>query len=314
MTLADLQRRFFRLITAPENVAAELPAAAATEPGIAPLTGWIRADDEAMATQRLDVYANMYFFRLLEVVRDDYPKLAALVGADRFHNLVTSYLQAYPSANPSIRWVGRHLARHIEDSEPELLARHPPAAALARLEWARGEAFDAAGAPAVTVADLAAVPPDRWPLLRFKLRPAVRVVELSHAVLPLWLALEQAERAARAGAVASTAASTSAAFTPPDAAQPAAAPAPAELPAAPAADPPVCALIWRHELKVWHRSLPPPEREALAAAADHASFAELCERLHRHAGDDTPSVAAGYLRDWVESGMVAGYDLPPPPA
>ncbi|HLU68906.1 MAG TPA: DNA-binding domain-containing protein, partial [Kofleriaceae bacterium] len=190
-SLAALQERFWRLISAPEPVARALPQVTATDPGAAPLSGWIRAASEGAAAARLDVYANMYFFRLLGVLRDDYPNLARLVGADAFHNLITDYLVAFPSRHPSIRHVGANLAELL-DRHP-LERRFPGAADLARLEWARGLAFDRADARALTADELTAVPPERWGELRFQLVPSFQMLRLGRPVHRLWQALERGE-------------------------------------------------------------------------------------------------------------------------
>ena len=62
--LAELQRRFFELVTGPQRIAEELARRGIPEPELAAL---IAGDARASAVERLDVYANMYFFRILEV-------------------------------------------------------------------------------------------------------------------------------------------------------------------------------------------------------------------------------------------------------
>lgn len=272
-SLAQLQELFWRLVTAAETVDVALPEVAARHPAAAPLTGWIRATDEATAIRRLNVYANMYFFRLHDVLRDDYPKVAALIGAAHFQNLVTGYLLAFPSRDPSVRHVGRHLAEHLQGHE--LAATWPALPDLARLEWARGEAFDAADAAPVGEAALAAVPPDRWPLLRLHMQPALRLLRLAHPVHRVWLALEKGD------------------------------PAPAIAPA------PTGVVIWRRGFRVYHRAAPPAEMAAFEAAAAGEGFAALCERMSPHAGDDTPAVAVRALRDWLAEEMITGVAVPP---
>jgi hypothetical protein len=278
MKLADLQQRFWRLITAPEPVAKLLPEMAGRDPGLAPLCTWIAADSEAAAIERLDVYANMYFFRLLDVLRGDYPNLVKLVGDDAFHNLVTAYLLAHPSDNPSLRWVGRALPSYLASAAEasELRRRFPHAVSLARLEWERGESFDAADAPVATAADLTDVTPAAWSAMRIRLQPALRLVELDHRVLPLWLALERGE---------------------------------AERPEAPAEL--ARAVVWRRGFRVYHRSVTAAECDCLRAAASGATFAALCENLWPHAGDDTPRQAVGLLKTWLDQEMVASFALPP---
>lgn len=274
MRLVDLQHRFWQLITAPEPVARALPGLLARDPGAAPLTGWIAAEDEAAAATRLDVYANMYFFRLLDVLRQDYPALARLVGDDAFHDLVTGYLVAHPSESPSLRWVGRHLPDHLIGHA--LSVRFPCAPALARLEWVRGEVFDVADAPIATIADVTAPSPEAWSAMRFVMHPSLRVIDLDHEVLPLWLTLE------RGG-------------------QP--------LPAAPAN--PTRVVVWRRGHRVFHRTAGAGEAACLRAAARGLSFAALCEALLPHAGEDTPRQAVGFLRTWLEHELVSSITFPP---
>ncbi|HTE52874.1 MAG TPA: DNA-binding domain-containing protein [Kofleriaceae bacterium] len=274
MKLAELQERFWRLITAPEPVSTALPELAASDPGVAPLRRWIDADSEASAVVRLDVYAGMYFFRLLDVLREDYPGLVKLVGDDAFHNLVVDYLLAHPSDNPSLRWLGRHLPGHLDDHP--LRGRFPAAAALARLEWMRGEAFDVEDAPVATAAELAVATPSAWSAMRLRMHPSLRLLDLDHNVLPLWLALERGAEA---------------------------------LPEAPAQG--IHAVVWRRGFRVYHRSATRAEIDCLRAAAGGVTFAALCETLWAHAGDDTPARAVGYLRTWLEQEIVASIALPP---
>ena len=95
---------------------------------------------QVLAYGRLDVYADMYFYRLRDCLAEDFPKLAELVGEARFHNLVTDYLLRHPSSHPSLRELGRRLPAFLADHA--IAAEFPVAADLARLEWARVDVFD----------------------------------------------------------------------------------------------------------------------------------------------------------------------------
>ena len=140
--LRRAQEVFWSLITAPEGV----------RPAVEELTrnGALRerevdeifADDPRLrAVDRLDIYANMYFYRLLDGLAEDYPRVHAAVGADRFHNLATDYLLRHPSEHPSLRHLGRRLPVFL-DAYP-LREEFPYLADLARLDWAHVEVFDA---------------------------------------------------------------------------------------------------------------------------------------------------------------------------
>jgi uncharacterized protein (UPF0276 family) len=268
--LAVLERRFWQLVSAPETVDKALPGVAERDPAAAPLTSWIRAASEEVALERLNVYANMYFFRLLDVLRDDYPKLVQLVGDDNFHNLATDYLAACPSENPSIRHVGGRLAEFLAGHDLE--SRFPGAADLARLEWARGVAFDAADAGELTAEALAAVPAERWGGLRLAVSPSFRIIRLGHPAQAVWQALERGEPPAVLEAAETT------------------------------------VLVWRRGFTVYHRVATSDEAELLARVQTGAAFGEICERLADTRGDGDAAVRAAFerLTTWIEQGLLSG--------
>ncbi len=270
MKLADIQRRFWQLVSAPVTAEKALPDLAGRDPAIAPLATWIRAPSEAFAVERLNVYGNMYFFRLLGVLRDDYPNLVKLLGDDHFHNLVTDYLAACPSDSPSIRHAGGRLAGFLAGHD---LARRLPAAAdLARLEWARGLAFDAADAGELAAAALAAVPPQRWGALRLALSPSFRIASLDYPVHLLWQALERGDQ------------------------PPVLEPAATDL------------LVWRRGFAVYHRPAAPDEAALLARLQAGARFGAICEELaaRRPGGDDAAVRAAvALLTTWIDQGLLS---------
>src|SRR5260370_9938113 len=138
------------------------------------------ADDSDRKT-RIRVYSDAYYLRLRDVLREDFPKVTALLG-DRFDGVVTGYLETFPSEQPSVRHLGRALAEFIRRREDisECLAD------LAELEWARVEVFDAPDAECATIDELATVPPNAWPALRFSTIPAIQTLPLQYPAHQLW--------------------------------------------------------------------------------------------------------------------------------
>jgi len=132
---------------------------------------------------RVAIYQTMYFWRLHEVLCEDFPKLRAAVG-DEFETLARDYLAVHPSENPSLHHLGTRL--------PGFLVNHaigvarPWLADLARLERARVDAFDAPDATPVVATDLRAIPPDAWADLRLEVIPALDVVESAWPVHEVW--------------------------------------------------------------------------------------------------------------------------------
>lgn len=168
-SLAELQLRFHAACTgaAPLDSAAELVRADGIEP-----------------VSRLHVYAHAYVARIAGVLAKDFPKLRALLGDERFDELVVPYLRAHPPRHPSLREAGARLAEFLAASGDAL------AADLARLERARIEAFDGADAAPLTRDELASVDPAAFPSLALRLVPTAMLVDLATNADDVWDAIE----------------------------------------------------------------------------------------------------------------------------
>jgi hypothetical protein len=280
--LHTLQQRFWRLMVAPQGIRAELDDWRSEDPLAAEKAqpeAWIIADSATHAIERLSVYANMYFFRLRDLLADDFPTLQMLIGADRFHNLVTDYLYAFPPCTPSVRDIGQKLADFVAAGHA-MTDDWPCASAIARLEWARADAIDRACDPRLELEQLRQLAPEQWATLRLSLRSATTLLALSHAVLPLWRAVED-------GADHEALAHIDVAQTT------------------------TYALVWRqderHDFAVCHRALDVREHHALASiAAGGASFAEVCAIAASGGNDDTSAAqqAIEWLQRWITEGLL----------
>jgi hypothetical protein len=168
MTLAELQSAFFSLATGAGGHAAEDLFVGSTE---------------LDAASRIGIYADMFVWRQLDCLRDDFPKLATVMGDEAFDALATAYLAEHPSRDPSLAKLGQHL--------PGFLVRHAGERAdladLATLEWARTEVFDerdARVAAPIVLAELASSGG------AMKLIPALRMLRLAHDVARVWQVVE----------------------------------------------------------------------------------------------------------------------------
>lgn len=261
--LADTQAYLWRLITAPEGVAAGLAAMEDQDPALAARLGEIVVGDGSFnAVQRLDVYANMYFYRLLDSIREDYPAVVAAVGDGEFHNLVTDYLLAHPSQHWSLRYAGRHLATFLRTHR--LGDERPWLADLAALEWAILDAFDAADATPLAAADLEQLSPEDWAEVTFTPSASVLLLELEWNVDDLW---ERTQRDEPPGVPEKIATPTQ---------------------------------IWRRGLRVYHRPLAPLERDCLRLLLAGEPFAAWCEHAAEIEGDDgAAEQVVAILQRWL---------------
>ena len=270
--LAETQQLLWQLITAPDGVAAAIGADGQRGDGAlaAALTRTVRGDGPLDATQRLDIYANMYFFRILEVVRDDYPALAALLGSTGFHNLITDYLLACPPVHFSIRHVGDRLAAFV--ATHSVRAARPYLEDLARFEGALNDAFDASDAAVRTAADLAAVPATAWGGLQLLWHPSVRLLNCAWPVHEIRTAVDRGE-----------------------------------MPGPP--QPAVTRLcVWRQGLEVRHRAVESLEFEAMIRVRDGAPFGDVCAAADAH-GEDTARQLAAAIAGWVRDECITAFDL-----
>jgi hypothetical protein len=246
MRLAPLQRAFQRHVYRPG----------------APMARQVAAGPRANAARRLDVYASAYRARLVEALAEDYPALRQQLGERHFDRLARQFIAAQPSTFRNLRWYGAELARLLGSA---------PLAELARFEWALGLAFDAADAPLLGEADLARVPPARWPRLRFRLHPSVQRLDLRSNAPDLWrVAIREKKRA-----VAKTHRRA------------------------------VPWLVWRRGFEPFYRALAADEAWALDALARGRNFAALCAGLRRWAGGaGAAQRGAQLLRNWLAEGLL----------
>ena len=177
----------YRLITAPSGVAEGL--ANEKSLGDRGLASVIIGDERLSAEERVDIYANMYFYRILEVLQEDFPATLRVIGGERFHNLITGYLIEYPPKHFSIADAGSRLADFI--SAHPLRDGFPFLAELARLERALIEVFHGSDAVALDAEQMRAVVPTDWPALKLALHPAHQLLELQWNIAPMIKAAEQ---------------------------------------------------------------------------------------------------------------------------
>lgn len=225
----------------------------------------------------LAVYRHAYRARLVAALADNFTVLARALGDEAFDALSHAYVEAHPSQHPSIRWFGHRLADFMTGAGDDLVP-HASLADFARMDWALRGAFDAAEAPLLDPATLAALGAEDWAGLVLRLQPSAQRVTLAHAIEPAWRVLREWE--------------------------PEAGTDPAELPE------PVphehVLLAWREGLETRWRSLEPLEAVLLAAVADGAPFALLCERAAQLLGDPQAAVPAviGLLQRWLADGLL----------
>jgi hypothetical protein len=195
------------------------------------------ASPELTAAERVEIYADMYLWRLVDALREDYPKLAALLGEERFYSLAEAYVHEHPSSHHDLGRIGlclpAFLRGHPDPGRPDL-------ADLAALEWARSEVFFEAEVDPARQDALASLPPEQFLHVRLRLAPALRVLAVEHDALALWRALEHGD------------------------------------PVPPPAPGIQVIAVWRGEFDVFHTALALDEATGLESAASGDPLARVC--------------------------------------
>jgi Putative DNA-binding domain len=170
--LAELQLEFANFLLAPPG-----------QPAPARLPDAIRTLG-APTEERLAVYKNNVYTRLIDALAATYPAVARLVGEEFFRYAATEYIGIHAPRSSTLIGYGDRFA--------DFLGRFAPAASVpylpdvAELEFKYLEAYHAAEAIAMTTAafDAALADPDGAPAL--VLHPSARLMQSTFPVSRIW--------------------------------------------------------------------------------------------------------------------------------
>lgn len=261
--LTNLQTLLYRAITASPGGVTETPESETRDR----LESMIQGDERLSAFDRIAIYADAYFYRLLDCLKEDFPATLAVAGEADFQDLVRSYLTEYPPSEPSIFHVGRHLAGYLQDHQ--LRERWPFLAELARLERTIIEVFHGPDAQTLTADEMRSVAPADWPGLILHTIPAFRILDCEWRVSEVL------------GAVGTGA----------ECREPKSGPA--------------FLLVWRQDTQVYYRELELSERAALEVASGGTHFAKVCETFALWLDGENPTAAINRaLTRWFSDGLV----------
>lgn len=236
---------------------------------------YVVGNTQVTAEERLNVYAEAYRLRLIEVLGNEFPGLRALVGEQGFEVLAQGYIQSSPSSKFNVRWYGAGLADFLGSVETWM--KDPALAEMAAWESAMSLVFDARDESTMTIADIATVAPADWPAMTPVLQNALLCMSLRWNVAAIRKAVDEMM----------------------------------DIPTLSTLEIPEHRLVWRKELTVYHRMLEPDEAWAIQALGDKLCFGELCAGLCRwHDEEAIPFRAAALLRRWVEDGLISEFRLP----
>jgi len=193
--LARVQRWMLSVITHPEGV---LEGACSVEAqqqiAVSPdeLEQIIERSSNQTSVERLAVYANAYYARLIECLEEEFPAMAYALGEETFRAFAFEYLQRYPPGSYTLAKLAANFPCFLRETRPVNDAQDSGAPNwtdflidLATLERTYSEVFDSPGAEGHSTLErdeLADITPDGWLDARLLTVACLRLLELRFPV------------------------------------------------------------------------------------------------------------------------------------
>lgn len=252
-TLADQQQTFIDLLL---DESLPLPA------------GW--------GGERVAIYRNAYRSRVVDAIRETYPRTERWVGEDAFRRAAVHHVIQRPPRSWTLDAVGQGMP----DTLAELFSKDPEVSELAWLEWAMHECFVSADRTPVDVAGFQAATADfrdtDWAELRLTFIPGTQVTSVMHRVDVLWHSIGGED------------------------------PVPEPRSIDYKAKEPLACVVWRQGLTPVCAPLASWEGGFLSLMLAGASYGDACSSLAGKLGTEVAVQQAGaMLGRWIHNGMLA---------
>ena len=120
-SLDQLQRWMQSVITHPAGIEAGVMSDSsreASEVGAGRLDEVVLPSQRLSSADRLRVYGNAYFARLLECLRAEFPAMVKALGEEAFEGLAFGYLLKHPSCSDTLTRLAATLPEYLEETRP----------------------------------------------------------------------------------------------------------------------------------------------------------------------------------------------------
>jgi hypothetical protein len=276
-SLDVLERWMQAVVTHPGGAASGMRARAARRllPGAARDPGAIVLPSKSLtAVERLDIYAYMYYARLVEILETEYPVTRRLLGPEAFGRAARDFVAANPSRSRTLNRLSAGFPAFLARRLPRGAA-HGLAADVARIERAMEDVFDAPFAEPLTAAQFGAIGADEWNRVRLRANPALRLLALRHPANACMNAVHGGKRA------------------------------PIRRPRR------TFVIVYRRAFQVHRRDQAPAQWRLLAALVSGRTLAgavRASTRGRRLPAGRLAAVLGGWFREWAAAGLFTGIE------
>lgn len=160
-------------------------ASALLDPGLQP-PETVQAAAAQTSQHRFNIYRNNVVSGITGALRATYPAVDKLVGREFFNAAARAYMKTELPRSPLLFQYGGTFGSFLETFPPA--ASVPYLGDIARLEWARLEAFHAANCAPLKIDSLGELSESEISRVRFALHPSLALIQSSWPVVSLWAA------------------------------------------------------------------------------------------------------------------------------
>lgn len=274
--LERMERWMYALFTHPDGAEAGLRSAEAQKifpMSVDKLDGLVLPSKNLTAVERLSIYANMYDWRLIDILADEFPTVRHVLGPEQFTVVVKDYLEKHPSTSYTLNLLGSRFPGYLEEEAYELHHRGF-VAALASVERAMEDVFDECHAEPITIDDLSALSMEGLSDVHLQIIPALRLLELDYPVNDYITAVREDRHMDI--------------------------PVPAKT----------CIAVYRSNYQPWRVDLEPQQYALLSCLQQGEALGEALESCLP--ASDTDSLASSlenWFRDWSADGLFCGIKI-----
>jgi len=190
--LDQLQRWMQTVISWPAGVEAGI-ASEAAQAKIAlessELETVVTASSKQTSLERIGIYANAYYARLLECLSEEFPALVCAMGKTAFGAFSMEYLQEYHPSSYTLCDLGANFPQFLRENKPQTEENEVDWTDLlieiATLERVYSEVFDGPGIEQkalLTEETLNSIKPEEWPEISLKMAPCFRLMQFQFPV------------------------------------------------------------------------------------------------------------------------------------
>ena len=172
------------VVTHPDGVekGRQSPAARALIPDAAEDIGRLVLPSKTLnAEARMQIYANMYFWRLVDILYADFKGCHHALVAETFTRVARAYLVAHPSRSGNLRQLSKDFPRFLADVAEDVPQR-AFIAELALLERSCEDIFDAPRSTVASANELSSLAPEAFGAARFRFIEASRLLAFEYPV------------------------------------------------------------------------------------------------------------------------------------